>query len=480
MQELVINNPFQGVWNEAGAGGGKSSSIVEPVHFQAFQKGMACYIYDYKGSPPTLGLTAYNYWLDNGKKGNFNLLNFSAPWLSKKVNPIHINNLHNNLVIGEYANALMKNLEKTWISKTDFWANNAINFTQAAIMYLKLKHPEFCDLPHAISFILTDYEVTLEALASCEEIKPLIQPIIVAHEKNAEGQLTGVISSVQLPTSKLFNKELYFSLSPTKEDYDNDNVVDLDISNEENPTSLIVCNDPNLETALSPVISVITSVVMKNINQKGKIPCLFSIDELPTIYIMNLSQLPATARANKVVTFLSVQDYSQLAKDYGDKEAKTIISNMGNQFIGLTNNADTAKRISDMLGKVKKVDISYSTSSSSNSTSEKLQLESVREMRDIAGQPIGHFTGKIAGGEPPFFSAQFEDFEGNYLQGKTAGLKPLPINIPKGYPFDKKNVNMETLKLYYNDLMVENFDRINQNVKDILQPFREVVESKRK
>jgi len=388
--------------------------------------------------------------------------------------------LHNNLVVGEYANALMKNLEKTWITKADFWANNAINFTQAAIMYLKLMHPDHCDLPHAISFILTDYEVALEALASCEEIKPLIQPIIVAHEKNAESQLTGVISSVQLPVSKLYNKELFWALSPTEEDYKNDNVVNLDISSKNYQSSLVVCNDPNLETALSPVISVITTVVMKNINQKDKMPCLFSIDELPTIYIMNLSQLPATARANKVVTFLMVQDYSQLVKDYGDKEAKTIISNMGNQFVGLTNNAETAKRVSDMLGKVKKVDLSYSTSTTSNTSSEKLQFENVREQRDIAGQSIGHFTGKIAGGEPPFFSAQFENFEGNYLKAKNHNLKPIPLNIPQSYPFNKKKVNIKTLKLFYSDLMEENFNRVNQNVKNILEPFKQLVESKRK
>jgi type IV secretory pathway TraG/TraD family ATPase VirD4 len=46
--------------------------------------------------------------------------------------------------------------------------------------------------------------------------------------------------------------------------------------------------------------------------------------QLPTIYFKGLDHLVATARSNKVAVCLGFQDYSQLKRDYGDKEAENI------------------------------------------------------------------------------------------------------------------------------------------------------------
>ena len=49
------------------------------------------------------------------------------------------------------------------------------------------------------------------------------------------------------------------------------------------------------------------------------------IDELPTIYFKGLDNLIATARSNKVAVCPGFQDFSQLVRDYGDKEAKVCL-----------------------------------------------------------------------------------------------------------------------------------------------------------
>lgn len=41
-----------------------------------------------------------------------------------------------------------------------------------------------------------------------------------------------------------------------------------------------------------------------------------------------------TARFNKVAVCLGFQDYSQLIRDYGDKESKVIQNTVGNIFSG--------------------------------------------------------------------------------------------------------------------------------------------------
>nr|WP_315247397.1 type IV secretory system conjugative DNA transfer family protein [uncultured Flavobacterium sp.] len=48
-------------------------------------------------------------------------------------------------------------------------------------------------------------------------------------------------------------------------------------------------------------------------------------DEFPIIYLNNMDSLIATARSNKVCTCLGIQDFSQLRKDYGRKQADVIL-----------------------------------------------------------------------------------------------------------------------------------------------------------
>ena len=52
-------------------------------------------------------------------------------------------------------------------------------------------------------------------------------------------------------------------------------------------------------------------------------------DELPTIYFRGLDNLIATARSNKVAVCLGFQDFSQLNRDYGDKESKVVHNDLG-------------------------------------------------------------------------------------------------------------------------------------------------------
>ncbi|MFN4083964.1 MAG: type IV secretory system conjugative DNA transfer family protein [Bacteroidia bacterium] len=450
---LTIHNPFQGIWIEGGAGSGKSASLIEPIILQAAEKGYSGIIYDYKGNPPTLGKTAYNALIHANKKGlskvKFAMINFSNLTLSVRCNPLSPKLLDNKLFAMEVSDIIMKNLNRSWIEKTDFWGESAIAYLQSVIWMLRKHTPEFCTLPHAIAMCLSDYNHVLNYMSTDEEVKTMMRPIAVAHERKAESQLAGVVASVQQPLTKLFNKELFWVLSEDE--------FDLDVSKKENPVLLTICNDPRLQESLSPAISLIISVIMQNINQQGKNKSLFCIDELPTIYIKKLDNLPATARSNKVATVLAVQDYSQLERDYGKQQAFTIISNLGNQFTGMTNNKDTGKRISEQIGKIHKRKVSYSTSAESISESENLQLEDALQIKDVMGQNIGHFTGKIAGGNPPFFSTQLPEFKLDKIVGTID-------NIPEFASFGVS-------KTAFNDLVDKNFDRIINDVKGILEPY---------
>ena len=85
------------------------------------------------------------------------------------------------------------------------------------------------------------------------------------------------------------------------------------------------------------------SRIVKLINKKGQLKSSVIIDELPTIYFKGLDNLIATARSNKVAVCLGFQDFSQLVRDYGDKEAKVVINTVGNISVSYTH-LDVYKR----------------------------------------------------------------------------------------------------------------------------------------
>lgn len=108
--------------------------------------------------------------------------------------------------------------------------------------------------------------------------------------------------------------------------------------------------------------------------KKGKLKSSIIIDELPTIYFKGLDNLIATARSNKVAVLLGFQDFSQLVRDYGDKEAKVVMNTVGNIFSGQVV-GETAKTLSERFGKVLQKRQSITINRNDKSTSINTQMD---------------------------------------------------------------------------------------------------------
>ncbi|MDR0604509.1 MAG: TraM recognition domain-containing protein, partial [Bacteroidales bacterium] len=108
-----------------------------------------------------------------------------------------------------------------------------------------------------------------------------------------------------------------------------------------------------------------------------------------------LDNLIATARSNKVSVCLGFQDFSQLIRDYGDKEAKAIIGTVGNFFSGAVLD-DTAEKLSKRFGKVLQKRQSLSINRQDTSTSISTQLDSLIPASKIAQLTQGKFVGMVA------------------------------------------------------------------------------------
>jgi DNA-binding transcriptional regulator YbjK len=137
------------------------------------------------------------------------------------------------------------------------------------------------------------------------------------------------------------------------------------------------------------------SRIAKLINKKGQLKSSVIIDELPTIYFRGLDNLIATARSNKVAVCLGFQDYSQLTRDYGDKESKVIQNTVGNIFSGQVV-GETAKSLSERFGKILQRRQSLTINRNDKSTSISTQLESLIPASKISTLTQGMFVGAVS------------------------------------------------------------------------------------
>jgi type IV secretory pathway TraG/TraD family ATPase VirD4 len=412
--KMHVHNVFQGILVAGGAGAGKSASVIEPSITQWARQNMSMTIYDFKGNPPTLGLMAWNVWKEmpeeiNGlKKPSFTLLSFDQIEYSVRPNPLHPKELKSGIDTRSITTTLLFSLKKEWVNKQDFWAESAINLCFAIGERLRAdsRYHQFCTIPHLVVLATLDYKRLIDWLRQNHELSMVIASFSVARDSDAGSQLAGMISSLQSALATLLQPELFWIFGAEPEHQST-----LNLNDPKNPQIMVLANNPKNARVISPLLSCCVRAIINQVNEQGKHPHAMVIDELPTIFIQDLSQLPATARSNKVSTMLGLQDESQLETQYGKSNADEILSNMGTQFVGMTNNPKTAKKYSDFFGTSHKKKTSYSTSDNSLSMSENTAQEKILQERDIANQPVGHFIGKVADGDPSFFSVQFPEFK---------------------------------------------------------------------
>ena len=414
---LVIHKPQQNVYIDGGPGSGKSESWIKGIIYQCAERNYAGFVYDWEGDPtkdksPILSRIAYGsieYFRAKGvETPRFAYINFVDMSRTVRVNvlsPKYMSKGNESLFIRNIIITLMKNLEASWKEKTDFWANNAINYVYS-IAYKCFKERELgiCTLPHVIALALSDSNLVFHWLSEDPEIALNMSSMLTAWKLGAQQQTAGAVSSAQTPLVLLNNKYIFWVLSPLPEEE-----FSLDITNPDHPTLLCIGNAPSIKESVSPPISCIVSVLMSQMNNPGKAKSVFMVDEFPTITLQGIDTFIGTARKHYVATILAVQDFNQAVRDYGEKSANILKSSCGTQAYGMTGNEKTAKDIENLLGEIKEAQESYSHQESGTaSMTESLQKEKVVKARDVAGQSVGHFIGKVAGGKPPFFNTQFK------------------------------------------------------------------------
>ena len=423
---INVVNPFRATIVLGTPGSGKSFAVVNNYIKQQIEKGYSMYIYDFKFSD--LSTIAYNHMMNHQGgykvKPQFYVINFDDPRRSHRCNPIHPDFMSDISDAYESAYTIMLNLNKTWVQKQgDFFVESPIILFAAIIWYLRIyKNGKYCTFPHAIELLNRRYEDVFPILTSYPELENYLSPFMDAWQGGAMEQLAGQIASAKIPLSRMISPQLYWVMSASE--------FTLDINNPEEPKILCVGNNPDRQNIYGAALGLYNSRIVKLINKKGQLKSSVIIDELPTIYFKGLDNLIATARSNKVAVCLGFQDFSQLVRDYGDKEVKVVINTVGNIFSGQVV-GETAKTLSERFGKVLQKRQSISINRQDVSTSINTQMDSLIPPSKISGLTQGMFVGSVSDNfteriEQKIFHAEIV-VDTDKVKREESHYQPIPI-----------------------------------------------------
>ena len=441
-------------------GSGKSYAIVNQFIKQTIEKAYALYIYDFKFDD--LSIIAYNHLIKYRHRykvpPKFYVINFDNPRKSHRCNPLAPELMTDISDAYESSYTIMLNLNKSWVQKQgDFFVESPIVLFTAIIWFLKLyENGKYCTFPHAIELLNKRYEDVFTILTSYPDLENYLSPFVDAWKGGAAEQLMGQIASAKIPLSRLISPQLYWVMSGSD--------FTLDINNPKEPKVLCVGNNPDRISIYGAALGLYNSRIVKLINKKKQLKSCVIIDELPTIFFKGLDNLIATARSNKVAVVLGFQDFSQLKRDYGDKEAAVIMSTVGNVFSGQVV-GETAKTLSERFGKILQKRESMSINRNDTSTSISTQLDCLIPASKISTLSQGMFVGAVADNfgetiEQKIFHAQIV-VDNEAVQKETAAYQP----IPEISSFLDENGN---------DTMEE---QIRANYRQIKQDIVELVEN---
>lgn len=440
-------------------GSGKSYCVINQFIKQQIEKGYALYCYDFKF--PDLSLIVYNHLLKNKDKYKANVqfyvINFDDPRHSHRCNPINPTFMSDIADAYESAYVIMLNLNRTWIQKQgDFFVESPIVLFAAIIWYLKIyENGKYCTFPHAIELLNKPYSDIFTILTSYRELENYLSPFMDAWKGGAMEQLQGQIASAKIPLSRMISPSLYWIMSG--DDFT------LDINNPDEPKVLCVGNNPDRQNIYSAALGLYNARIVKMVNRKGKLKCSILVDEVPTIYFKGLDTLIATARSNKVAVCLGAQDFSQLVRDYGEKEARVIQNTVGNIFSGQVL-GETAKNLSERFGKVLQQRKSVNMTREDTSTSISTQLDSLIPASKISNLSQGMFVGSVCDSfrekmEQKIFHCEIV-VDNARVAAETKAYKPIPLITDFTGGDGKDHMREEIERNYY---------RIKEEVGGIIQ-----------
>ena len=175
-------------------------------------------------------------------------------------------------------------------NKQNFWMSSTKVLLKSLLVLLANHYSQYCTLPHALALATYPIQEVLAAIGQDEEARAYASSVFDALEggDKATGQLAGITANLKVSLQLLLNPHLCWGLSGEE--------LDLCINAKTHPTILCMGNYPPAQAAYSPLIALLLTICLKSMYGHNRVKSFVAIDELPTIFIPHLAELPATAR----------------------------------------------------------------------------------------------------------------------------------------------------------------------------------------
>ncbi|MDE5820928.1 MAG: type IV secretory system conjugative DNA transfer family protein [Paramuribaculum sp.] len=327
---------------------------------------------------------------------------------------------------------------------------------------------EYSDMPHVLSFLGHGYKEVFDILMQDDKIASLMAPFKSAFENKANDQLEGMVGTLRVNAARLVSPEAYWVF--TGDDFD------LKISDPENPSYLVIANDPEKEQVIGSLNALVLNRLITRVNSKGNIPVSIIVDELPTLYFHKIDRLIGTARSNKVAVTLGFQELPQLEADYGKVGMQKIITTCGNIFMGAARNKETLEWAqNDVFGKAKQTSTSITINDNKVSTSISERLDYLVPAAKIADMATGWLAGQAARD----FTATDEkmlshfDIENSEEFKTTKYFCKTNFDMKKIHDEEAHYVDLPKIYAFKDDrekeiMLNRNFNRVNKEVDEII------------
>ena len=166
---------------------------------------------------------------------------------------------------------------------------------------------------------------------------------------------------------------------------------------------------------------------------------------------------------------MDFQDFSQLTRDYGDKESKVIQNTVGNVFSGQVV-GETAKTLSERFGKVLQQRQSMTINRNDKSTSISTQLDSLIPASKISNLTQGIFVGAVSDNfderiEQKIFHAEIV-VDSAKVSAEMKAYQPIPI-IAEFINEDGFDNLRETIEANYHKVKQEILSLVDSEIERI-------------
>lgn len=227
----------------------------------------------------------------------------------------------------------------------EFWTNEAKNVITGLILYVANESPAALRNLGEVRYLIMqdqkDFQLTIKDMQrSKNQIIQRIANSIAATEPKV---MASVLSTAKSQTAVWDSPRL--TAITSRSDFKLEDI-------KKEPTSFYVIIPPEYLDVYKPVVRLmmgITIATLTRTQEKPKDPTLFIIDEFPALgYMKNIEAGVGYLAGYGISLWMFIQDLSQIKEDY--PKWASLIANCSVRMAFGTNDFDTAKILSDMMG----------------------------------------------------------------------------------------------------------------------------------